>query len=236
MEVPMEQITHMVDVTNSIVTADDIEIYSEPNPADFWEEDFVDPGWNEDVDGTGLVVFVYEGKRSWVKTTISKTPFNYMRKALQPAPPENLKHVYVIRGNMLFPLMDAEIKSLSGLIINRLKDTSLAGFSTYTTVSSLSTKMLTMLNHVVDNFVSILEEAEYDLTVHTPNSVEEDIRNGTTVFKGAGYTATVSLMLKDENDPSQGAGFISVRVNDATGGNLLTTTVGSLLNSTPGNN
>lgn len=192
-----------------------IELFRNPSPDDFWSDDYDAGGdWNLDSEGAGLIVYCYTGKRQWVKTSVSKTPFSFLKKQLD-SQPEYLTHVLVVKGTPEYPLTDSEIKTVSGLLVNRMKNTEVASFSSYTTVGSQTPGTMGLLEDAVERLATLLNEFEYDLTVSEPETkTAEELRTFSEVFESNGVITTVQVKLSDDENPDKGVQFVSVKVTD----------------------
>lgn len=205
-----------------------VEIHRNPQSTDdFWSEDYdVTQEWPKDVDGAGLIVYVYQSLRTWVKTSVSKTPFAFLKKSLD-AQPDTLTDVFVIKGTPEYPLTEAEMKALSGLLTNRLKDTETTIFTSYTTVPSMSDRTTKFLTDALNEITSLFVDAGLNVTPQqTTEEEKEQLRTTTETYEHNGVKTTVSVKLKNDNDPTEGVSYVYVRVTDTENNTLITANTG----------
>jgi hypothetical protein len=197
-----------------------IEVYRNPSSEDFWAAGYDnDAAWNGDIEGTGLIVYLYKGNRSWAKTSVSKTPFSYLKKSLANQS-TYLTNVIVVRGTEDYPLTEKESKNLSALLLDRFKDTSVAGFSSYTTISAENDETQTILDNVIADLTTVISGFGYDLNkTENPEPASEinieDLKSGSETVIVNGLKVTVQTKLNDDNDPNQGIAYTSVRVTNS---------------------
>jgi hypothetical protein len=210
------QIQNLPNIENTPV----IEIFRNPTAEDFWAPKYdADADWNLDNEGTGLIIYLFKGNRSWAKTSVSKTPFSYLKKNIL-AQSSYLTNVIIVRGTEDYPLAEKESKTLSGLLIERLKNTEVAGFSSYTTVSVESEETQNILDNIIADLETIITAFGYDLTKteiedNSSGLNVEDLKSGTETVVINGLKVTVQTKLNDDNDPTQGIAYTSVRLNNA---------------------
>lgn len=210
-----------------------VEVFRTPTPGDFWDDDYdTDAGWNTDSEGSGLILYLYKGNRTWVKTSVSKTPFAFLKKALlTEADSPYLTSVLVVRGTTDYPLTDKEIKNLAGMLNNRFKDTPLASFTSYTTVSDETPETHRILSNLLNDVVDTVTELGFNTTQTVKPEPEEplisDVKSGNETVVLNGVRVTVQTKLADENNPERGLGFASVRLTDVTGKTIIYSSTGT---------
>lgn len=212
-----------------------IEIFKSPTRQDWAngldELDLVD--YTADEDGTGLILFVYKGKRNWIKTSVSKVPFSFLKKTLATIDPAFLDTVLLIRGTSGYPLSDKEVKTLASKINFRLKDTEMHFISSYAnTPEEKDAVSLAILHNALEDIVEVLEYEGYDVSkkvapAEEPKEIEE-LQSGVTSVVINGVTVTVQTKLSDENAPEDGLDYISVRVSSSEGKSLVYASTGLL--------
>ncbi len=175
-----------------------------------------------DVEGAGLIIYVYQGNRAWFRTSVSKTPFAYLKKSLVNLDQAYLKQIFLVRGTSDYPLTEKEIKTLSGMLFERFKDTSVATFTSYTTVYDETDETKTILNNALADVVDLFVATGLDVEKRVAPPVEQgEFGTGTETFKVNGVELTVNTHLADDSDPSKGLGFVSVKVVTEAGEQLL---------------
>lgn len=207
------------------------------NPPEIDEDDpFADPSirlfWNEEVEGNGVILYVYKGRRTWVTSSLSKIPFTALKKALTATVDyDHLEQVYLIRGARDYPLSDTEAKTLLVMLNNRFKDTSVSSRINYASAPQISEKSQKIIEDAFEDIVEALIASGLDLT--KPEAAEPV--EGQELFSGIdevvlnGVRVTVQTKLKNENNPSEGIGFISVKASvDSTGDSLLYSSSGNV--------
>lgn len=188
-------------------------------PPDVDDDDSVHLPWVQDVEGHGLILYVNRGKRDWVSSSTSKTPFVYLQKALNTTVDFGyLESVFVFRGIDGYPLSEVELKYVASMLNERLKDTSVSSrLVAYTAPEIKDLAVRTMLDDAVldilDAFILLGLDVEPKLS-ETPAATEET-RSGTAEVQVNGLTLTVATKLKDENDREAGLESISIRVSDS---------------------
>lgn len=208
-----------------------VEIFAS-KPSGIFVDVTVEPAQPYDIDGSGLILYFYEGNRSWVKTSISKTPLTYAKKALlAEVDNEYLKNVVIVRGTPDFPLADKEIKHLSALFSNLVKDTNLTGFSSYTTLTSETPELTAILNNVVLDLKNIVEQFGFDITkrvIETDvNDLRvEDLQSGNTELVIHGLRVNMYTKLVNDNNPENGLEYVGVTVTHPDGKKILVTSAG----------
>ena len=187
----------------------------------------------EDVDGSGLILFVFKGKRNWIKTSVSKTPFSFTKKALASMTSPHFAQVLVIRGSDGYPLSDKEIKNISGLLNNRLKDTPTHLITSYITVNPDTVEAEIIADNVVDDIIEILSHT-LGLDVARPAFVDNqavipaaELQSGTDSTVMNGLTVTLQTKLVDDDEPEEGLEYTSIRVVTADGKTVVFASTGS---------
>lgn len=216
------------------------DIFRTVTPDEFFD---ADPQWFDDNDSYGLIIYLFKGNREWVKTSVSKTPFAFLKKnILLEAANGYLEGALIIRGTSDFPLTDKEVKTLSGLIINKLRSTKVSAFSSYSTIGELNDELELVLNNAVTDFTTIVSThnwVDIDLTETVVEKIETEpgeVSSGNETVTINGLTLNVVTRLINDNDPTEGVGFVSIRVTDPDGKNLLYASSGALKNDTESNN
>ena len=216
------------------------DIFRTVTPDEFFD---ADPQWFDDNDSYGLIVYLFKGNREWVKTSVSKTPFSFLKKnILLEAANGYLEGALIIRGTSDFPFTDKEVKTLSGLIINKLRSTKVSAFSSYSTIGELNEELELVLNNAVTDFNTIVSTHNWvdidltEITVDKPATVPGEVSSGNETLTINGLTLNIVSRLVNDNAPSEGVGFVSIRVTDPEGKNLLYASSGSLRNDAENNN
>jgi hypothetical protein len=215
-----------------------IEIFKSPTRQDWAngldELDLVD--YTADEDGTGLILFVYKGKRNWIKTSVSKVPFSFLKKTLATMDPAFLDTVLLIRGTSGYPLSDKEVKTLASKINVRLKDTEMHFISSYAnTLEEKNATNLAILENALKDIVEVLSYEGYDVAKKVEPDAEpkevEELQSGVTSVVVNGITLTVQTKLTNENAPEEGLDYVSVRISSPEGKSLIYASTGFLNNS-----
>lgn len=215
-----------------------VEIFKSPTSED-WDNgvdelDLVDYGADED--GSGLILFIYKGKRNWIKTSVSKTPFTFLKKALTTLDPAFFDSVILIRGAAGYPLSDKEIKNLSAKLNTRLKDTGTHFISSYvTSVEENDKAIAAILDNALKDVVEILSYNGLDTVkkVRPPEEPKElnQLQSGTSLVVVNGLDVIVQTKLVDENNPEAGLDYVSVRVSSPEGKSVVYASTGLLHSS-----
>lgn len=188
-------------------------------PPDVDDDDSVHLPWVQDVEGHGLILYVNRGKRDWVSSSTSKTPFAYLQKALNTTVDFGyLESVFVFRGVDGYPLSEVELKYVSSILNEKLKDTSVSSrLVAYTAPEIKDSTVRAMLDGAVLDILDAFVLLGLDITpkVLDVPAVNEEVRSGTAEVQVNGLTLTVVTKLKDENDREAGLESISVRVSDS---------------------
>lgn len=188
-------------------------------PPDVDEDDIVHLPWVQDVEGHGLILYVHRGKRDWVSSSVSKTPFAYLQKALNASVDFTyLESVFVFRGVDGYPLSEVELKYVASALNEKLKDTSVSSrLVAYTAPEIKDDTVRTLLDDAVLDILDAFIFLGLDVTPKsTDDSVHVDeVRSGVTEVKANGLLFTVATKLKDENDREAGLESLSIRVSDS---------------------
>lgn len=216
------------------------EIFRTVTPDEFFD---ADPQWFDDNDSYGLIIYLFKGNREWIKTSVSKTPFAFVKKnILLEAASGYLEGALIIRGTSDFPYTDKEIKTLSGLIINKLRSTRVSAFSSYSTIGEMNDEIELVFNNAVSDFMSIVSKNDWvqlNIEEIEPTKVDTEpgeLVSGNETLTVNGLTLNITTRLINENSPEEGVGFVSVRVTAPDGKNILYTSSGGLRNETENNN
>lgn len=229
----------MIDFPETLIPAE----YSDRTTEDGYAQIFVNPPeveklpgditlpWKDDVEGNGLIIYVYKGKRTWITSSISKVPFSYLKKALNSTIDLTyLEKIYLIRGEKDFPLSDSECKTIATKIHNHLKNTNISSRISYTTPGQLSESEEKFADNIYLDLIDNFKNDGFDLTEKFENkSTNEpnELKSGNETITTNGLITTIQTRLKDENDPSKGLETISVRVQlEKTQETLLSTSIG----------
>jgi hypothetical protein len=213
------------------------------NPPDIADDDpfaeNVRLPWKTDIEGHGVILYVFKGKRTWVGGSVSKVPFSYLRKALDTTVDfEYLENVFLVRGTDGYPLSEREAKAILSMLNTRFKDTRVSSRVSYTSAVQLNEEEERVVENIFLDLVEALEATGLNLTKLTPEHV---VAEGQTLLSGSGEVTVngvklaVQTRLKDENDPTQGLQYFSVRGTiEDTGENVLFTSTGEVSTSAVG--
>lgn len=224
----METINNLVKLPLPSHLNEYIELYRNPSTEDFWLDSYDSTaGWPQDVEGSGLIIYMYKAKRLWIKNSISKTPFSFLKKSLEIPNPQ-LTNVLIIKGTQEYPLTETETKTLSGLLVNRLKNTEVAVFTSYSSVPQLTPVKETFLNEIITVTAETLTTQGYDVSVKEPSSpTPNEVRTFTETYETNGTKISVSVKLRNEDLPEEGISYASIRLTDDKGNTIISANTGT---------
>ena len=208
-----------------------VEVFHNTPKTDSWLDDLPDDDTVAltDIDGAGLIIYLYQGNRAWFKTSVSKTPLSYLKKSLTTTDSTYFRNVILVRGTADYPLTEKEVKTLSGMLYERLKNTSVAGFTSYTTISEEKPETQTILSNTLEDLLSLIASYGFDVTEEnqeTQNSTTTEYATGTQIVDINGVQINITTKLKNEENPSEGLKYVSIKVTDSEGEPLLYTSSG----------
>lgn len=222
----IRQVKHLPHIEETPV----IEIFHTTVPTDNWLDDLPDDDETllSETEGAGLIVYLHRGNREWFKTSVSKTPLNYLKKSLPTLDYTYFTNAILIRGTSDYPMTEKEAKSLSGMIYESLKTTPIAGFTSYTTISAEDNPHTTLiLNNALKEILTLIESYGFDLTqTHTEAQTSEELKTGTELITINGLKVNITTKLKNEHSPEEGLKYVSVKITTAQNEPIIYTSTG----------